>query len=70
MLYVLASLALPALMGLVAISVYQPDVLIQHPWIEYLFWSCLGAGVVKAALDLFHSFVDSLPSARNLSDLG
>ena len=63
MLYVLASLALPALMGLVAISVYQPEVLIHHPWIEYLFWSCLGAGVFKAALDLFHSVVDSLPSS-------
>ncbi len=63
MLYVVASLALPVLMGLVAISVYQPDALVQHPWIEYLFWSSMGVGVFKAALDLCHCFLVPLPSA-------
>ena len=70
MLYVLASLALPVLMGLVAMSVYQPDTLLQHPWIEYLFWSSLGTGVFKAALDLVDSFLDPFPSASRLSDMG
>ncbi len=63
MLYVLASLALPALMGLVVISVYQPDALIQHPWLEYLFWSSLGLGVFKAGLDFFYCCLVPLSSA-------
>ena len=64
MLYVLASLALPALIGLVIISIYQPDALIQHPWIEYLFWSSLGIGVFKAGLDLFYCFLVPFSSSR------
>ena len=70
MLYVLASLALPALMVLVAISVYQPEALIQYPWIEYLFWSSLGSGVVKAVLELLRSFLEPMPSDKGLSELG
>lgn len=54
MLYALASLALPALIGLVVISVYQPDALVQHPWLEYPFWSSLGIGVVRAGLDFYY----------------
>ena len=62
--YVLASLALPALMGLVAISVYQPDALVQHPWLEYLFWSSLGIGVLRAGLDFYHCCLVPFSSAR------
>ncbi len=64
MLYMLASLALPALMGLVVISVYRPDALVQYPWIEYLFWSSLGIGVFKAGLDLFYCCLVPCSSAR------
>ena len=65
MLYVLASLALPALIGLVVISVYQPGALIQNPWIEYLFWTSLGAGIFKAALELFHALAEPGSSASS-----
>ena len=70
MLYLLASLALPALIGLVIISVYQPAALVQHPWIEYLFWSSLGIGVFKAGLDLFHCFLVPFSTARLLRRRG
>ncbi len=70
MLYVLASFALPALMVLVAISIYQPATLVQHPWIEYLFWVSLGVGVFQAALDLGRTFLKPLPSAQHMSDAG
>ncbi len=70
MLYVLASLALPALMALVVISIYHPEALIEYPWIEYLFWSSLGAGVVKAAQDLLKALLEPLSSTGSLSEPG
>ncbi|MDJ0864299.1 MAG: hypothetical protein QNJ87_12550 [Gammaproteobacteria bacterium] len=70
MLYVLASLALPALMVLVAISIYQPALLAQHPWIDYLFWASLGVGVFQAARDLGRTILDPLPPAHHTPDAG
>ena len=54
-------------------SVYQPDVLNEHSWLEYLLWLSLGAGVLMAALDLYYWLVvpftvSKLPPQRRARD--
>jgi len=50
---VLLGLMLATLMGLFAFSVYRPEVLNAHAWIERLFWALVVTGVFRAGMDIF-----------------
>ena len=49
--YVLPSLILATLFGLIAHALYGTDGLIQRPWVDTAFWGIILAGGVLAGLD-------------------
>ena len=51
MLYILTGLVSATLFGVAVVTVYGHEGLLDHPWIEYVFWWLIGTGVGLALLE-------------------
>ena len=54
-----AGLALILLVGLVVMSVYDPDLMRDYAWAEPVFWALVGVGVFRAGIEFI--FCSVLP---------